>query len=269
MSRQISPGVPARSGTARSITSLEYSPNAGRERAAVRSTHRRAQRRARPTDFAAVNRAALVILQSLLERWLPGGRTEGASMWRSIPAATTAASVHSKLNMRTGRWADFAISGRARRRRGVACRVFGRHRTDRSSRALGGDARHRGPPWPMTQCSRLLRPASDRPRLRQMARGRSTIGSPSPFPTASRYPMANLAGGRGCAFPPHSLGKPTACFWFHNEAGQVICGECRFEIDPPADANGAADGNRARRTQEVFVPNALIMGGGRIGRSRR
>ena len=113
MSRQIRPGVPARAaGTGRSITSPEYGPNAGREQAgAARTTRRRARRRARPIDFGLVNRVALVALPGLLERWLPGGRTEGAEYIALNPKRADRHAGSFRVNLRTGRWADFAVTG--------------------------------------------------------------------------------------------------------------------------------------------------------------
>jgi hypothetical protein len=104
--------VPARSaGAGRSLTYSKCSPSADRERAAVRSTQRRAQLRARPTDFAAVNRVALAILPMLLERWLPGGRTEGAEFVAINPRRPDRHLGSFRISTRTGRWADFAIAG--------------------------------------------------------------------------------------------------------------------------------------------------------------
>jgi hypothetical protein len=99
-------------GAGRSGTYSKCSPSADSERAAVRSTQRRAQRRARPTDFAAVNRAALVILPALLERWLPGGRIEGVEYMALNPRRSDHRPGSFKINMRTGRWADFATGDR-------------------------------------------------------------------------------------------------------------------------------------------------------------
>jgi hypothetical protein len=59
-------------------------------------------------------------------------------------------------------------------------------------------------------------------------------------------------------YPSHPLGKPTACHWFHNEAGQVVCGECRFEIVPRADANCTADASSLQADVSGPVPNTLI-----------
>lgn len=63
-----------------------------------------------PLDFAAINAAALPILETLCRRWLPGGKRIGAE-W-------TCGSLHGeagkscKINLRTGRWADFAAGRR-------------------------------------------------------------------------------------------------------------------------------------------------------------
>jgi putative DNA primase/helicase len=60
----------------------------------------------RGVDFAAINGAALARLPELCRRWLPGGRLIGRE-WvcgnlRGEPGASC------KVNIATGRWADFA-----------------------------------------------------------------------------------------------------------------------------------------------------------------
>jgi hypothetical protein len=42
----------------------------------------------------------------------------------------------------------------------------------------------------------------------------------------------------GAAFPDHELGSPSSVVWFHNEAGEVVVGECRFDI---TNADGKPD----------------------------
>jgi hypothetical protein len=81
---------------------------------------------------------------------------------------------------------------------------------------------------------------------------------PVPVPEGVPLPDGKIWPELGMAFPPHSLGKPTACFWFHNEAGQVIGAECRFEPDGPADVSGAAGANGARTDAGGFGPNESI-----------
>jgi hypothetical protein len=65
----------------------------------------------RRINFDRVNHAALAILPRLLERWLPGGRVEGAEYVARNPRRADDRPGSFKINMRTGRWADFAIAG--------------------------------------------------------------------------------------------------------------------------------------------------------------
>jgi hypothetical protein len=62
-----------------------------------------------PVDFDRVNRAALAVLPSLLARWLPGGRTKGAEYVVRNPRRVDFRPGSFRVNIRTGRWADFAI----------------------------------------------------------------------------------------------------------------------------------------------------------------
>jgi hypothetical protein len=62
-------------------------------------------------DFARVNREALAVLPSLLARWLPGGRYEGAEYVVLNPRRIDHRPGSFRVNTRTGRWADFAIDG--------------------------------------------------------------------------------------------------------------------------------------------------------------
>jgi hypothetical protein len=59
-------------------------------------------------DFAAVDRAALGRLQEILARWLPGGRIEGAEYVALNPRRHDHRLGSFKVNLNTGRWADFA-----------------------------------------------------------------------------------------------------------------------------------------------------------------
>ncbi len=66
----------------------------------------RVRPRRAPIDFAAVNRAALPHLEALCRRWLPGGRRVGAE-W-TCGSLRGEAGGSCKINLCTGRWADFA-----------------------------------------------------------------------------------------------------------------------------------------------------------------
>ncbi len=64
--------------------------------------------RVRPINFAAVNRAALAALPTLLRRWLPDGRQVGREYVARNPRRADKRAGSFKVNTRTGRWADFA-----------------------------------------------------------------------------------------------------------------------------------------------------------------
>lgn len=68
----------------------------------------RAIRHPRRLDFDAINQAALAALPSLLERWLPGGRTKGNEYTALNPRRADRRLGSFKVNLRTGKWADFA-----------------------------------------------------------------------------------------------------------------------------------------------------------------
>jgi hypothetical protein len=63
-------------------------------------------------DFARVNAAGLAALQDLLARWLPNGRREGVEWVATNPTRTDRRPGSFKVNMRTGKWADFATGDR-------------------------------------------------------------------------------------------------------------------------------------------------------------
>jgi hypothetical protein len=59
-------------------------------------------------DFALINRAALPVLPTLLARWLPGGQRVGAEWVARNPTREDRNLGSFRINLRTGRWADFA-----------------------------------------------------------------------------------------------------------------------------------------------------------------
>lgn len=59
-------------------------------------------------DFAAINRAALAVLPALLCRWLPGGCVEGAEYVVLNPRRADRRPGSFKVNIASGKWADFA-----------------------------------------------------------------------------------------------------------------------------------------------------------------
>jgi hypothetical protein len=67
--------------------------------------------RRRRVNFENINRAALAVLPSLLARWLPGGRTEGAEFVALNPRRADRHLGSFRINTRTGQWCDFAVEG--------------------------------------------------------------------------------------------------------------------------------------------------------------
>jgi hypothetical protein len=59
-------------------------------------------------DFAAINRAALPALLSLLQRWMPGGRVNGREYVALNPRRADKRLGSFSVNIRTGKWSDFA-----------------------------------------------------------------------------------------------------------------------------------------------------------------
>ena len=59
-------------------------------------------------DFTAINAAALARLPDILRRWLPDGRVEGREYVARNPTRADRRPGSFKVNLHTGRWADFA-----------------------------------------------------------------------------------------------------------------------------------------------------------------
>jgi hypothetical protein len=63
-------------------------------------------------DFAAVNRAALAVLPALVARWAPGGTVHGSEYVALNPTRRDRRPGSFSINLRTGRWSDFATGDR-------------------------------------------------------------------------------------------------------------------------------------------------------------
>ncbi len=59
-------------------------------------------------DFQAINRAGLASLPALLRRWLPDGRLAGREYEARNPRRADRRPGSFKVNVNTGKWADFA-----------------------------------------------------------------------------------------------------------------------------------------------------------------
>jgi hypothetical protein len=76
-------------------------------------------------DFAAVNAAAVRCLSLLLIRWLPEGKLEGREWVARNPRRADRNRGSFKVNVRTGRWADFATGDRGGDPISLAAYLFG------------------------------------------------------------------------------------------------------------------------------------------------
>jgi hypothetical protein len=63
-------------------------------------------------NFAAVNAAALSALPSLVRRWLPDGHVAGREYTARNPRRADRHTGSFRVNMDTGKWADFATDDR-------------------------------------------------------------------------------------------------------------------------------------------------------------
>ncbi len=59
-------------------------------------------------DFDVINRAGLASLPALLRRWLPDGHLEGGEYTARNPTRADRRSGSFRINVNTGKWADFA-----------------------------------------------------------------------------------------------------------------------------------------------------------------
>lgn len=66
----------------------------------------------RRIDFAAVNAACLAAFPALLANWLPDGRRAGGEWIARNPLRADRRAGSFKVNVRTGKWADFATGDR-------------------------------------------------------------------------------------------------------------------------------------------------------------
>jgi putative DNA primase/helicase len=73
----------------------------------TKPSHSVGRHRYRQPDFAGINAAALARLPELCRQWLPGGRLIGREWTCGSLAGEPGASC--KVNIITGRWADFAV----------------------------------------------------------------------------------------------------------------------------------------------------------------
>lgn len=72
---------------------------------------RKAQPVRKKISYTTINRAALENLPFLISRWLPDGKMQGREWVTRNPRRNDRDAGSFCINVHTGRWADFAVSG--------------------------------------------------------------------------------------------------------------------------------------------------------------
>ena len=85
-------------------------------------------------EFAAVAAAARARLPELVRRWLPDGSRRGAEWVARNPTRNDRRAGSFKINLRTGRWADFATGERGGDAISLAAHLFDLTQTDAARR---------------------------------------------------------------------------------------------------------------------------------------
>ena len=91
-------------------------------------------------DFAKINSAALPVLPALCARWLPGGKRFGREYVARNPTRPDKRAGSFKVNLQTGRWADFATGDKGGDAVSLAAYLFGLRQSEAARRladALG------------------------------------------------------------------------------------------------------------------------------------
>ena|SRR5690242_15075891 len=94
----------------------------------------------RPIDFSKINSAALAALPTLCARWMPGGRLVGREYVTLNPTRADRRAGSFKVNLQTGRWADFATGDKGGDAISLAAYLFGLRQSEAARRladALG------------------------------------------------------------------------------------------------------------------------------------
>ena len=93
-------------------------------------------RGSRRLDFAAINAAALRDLPVLLVRWLPDGRVNGREYEFRNPRRADRHPGSFRVNLRTGRWSDFATGDRGGDPVSLAAFLFNLSQADAARRLV-------------------------------------------------------------------------------------------------------------------------------------
>jgi len=88
----------------------------------------------RSLNFSVINAAALPALPALCARWLPGGKCLGREYVALNPTRPDRRAGSFKVNLATGRWADFATGDKGGDAVSLAAYLFGLRQSDAARR---------------------------------------------------------------------------------------------------------------------------------------
>ena len=88
-------------------------------------------------DFQAINAAALRVLPDLLARWVPDGKIQGREWSARNPKRGDRNPGSFKVNLATGRWADFASGDKGGDPISLAAYLFGLSQAEAARRVSG------------------------------------------------------------------------------------------------------------------------------------
>ena len=94
----------------------------------------------RALNFSEINAASLPALPALCARWMPGGKRIGREYVTLNPTRADRRAGSFKINLQTGRWADFATGDKGGDAVSLAAYLFGLRQSDAARRladALG------------------------------------------------------------------------------------------------------------------------------------
>src|SRR5918993_1723110 len=95
-------------------------------------------------DFTAVAAAALSCLPALVARWLPDGRREGQEWVARNPTRADRRPGSFKVNLATGRWADFATGDKGGDAISLAAHLHGLSQVEAARRLTEMLGSHQG-----------------------------------------------------------------------------------------------------------------------------
>lgn len=171
----------------------------------------------RRVNFGRINDAALVVLASLLTRWLPGGKVEGCEYVARNPRRADQHSGSFKVNLRTGRWADFATGDSG----GDPVSLAAFWPTSRRSR--------RPSAWPV--CSAWRHTMPDGHMFEPLAadeQAAAVHGKPEAQTKRPIIPVPASAAPQKYRHPQY--GSPTAQWEYRLAGGELAGYACRFDF---------------------------------------